>query len=90
MKKLFTSHPPIYFGFKAVILQMNGKIISHEKLQSIEIINEKIVCLITTENTYQCKNVVLACGPWINKVLKSFDDYQVPVTVNHKLLSLRL
>ena len=59
------------------ILKSGGKICDEEKVLQITPINESHVVVRSSKQSYNAKSVVLACGPWINKLLK---DLNVTIT----------
>nr|CAB3264895.1 peroxisomal sarcosine oxidase-like [Phallusia mammillata] len=65
---------------QASFASLGGVLHDCEKVLHVQPISESHIKVMTNAATYDCKCVILACGPWINKVLEPL-DLNIPIKV---------
>jgi len=58
-------------GLKNAVKRRGVEIYENTEVQKVEVEGKDEVTIYTSHNTFKCKWLVLACGPWTNTLLKS-------------------
>lgn len=66
--------------FQSMFKKCGGILNDCEGVNSIRPISDTEVEVITTKRSYRSKSVILTCGPYVNKLLKTV-DLQLPIQV---------